>query len=267
MIKVTILGCGSSGGVPRCDGEWGNCDPNNPKNYRTRCSILVEKYVNDAPNPTRILIDTSPDLRTQFIANKINYIDAVLFTHDHADQTHGIDDLRPIVYINQKRIDAYIDDATAATLIPKFGYVFKGHEQIGYPALLNRIKMPTEGNAFSIDGKSGLIEIIPLKQTHGAIKSLGFRIGNFAYCNDTNGLPPETLERLYGLDWLIVDALRYSPHPSHANLDMALNWIDELKPKNAILTNLHIDMDYDILCEQLPQNIRPAYDNLWFETN
>lgn len=264
MIKVTILGCGSSGGVPRCDGEWGECDPNNPKNYRTRCSILVDKYSAEFENPTRVLIDTSPDLRTQFLANKVKFVDAVLFTHDHADQTHGIDDLRPIVYINRKRIDAYIDAETSQSLIPKFGYVFKGHEKGSYPALLNHIEMPADGEYVNITGQGGAIDFLVLSQKHGEINSLGFRFNNIAYCNDTNGLPKATLDRLYGLDMLIIDALRYTEHPSHANLDMALAWIEELKPKKALLTNLHIDMDYDTLCHKLPSHIRPAYDNLSF---
>ena len=262
MINVTILGCGSSGGVPRCDGEWGACDPNNPKNYRTRCSILVERFEAEQEKPTRILIDTSPDLRTQFLANGIKYIDAVLFTHDHADQTHGIDDLRPIVYINRQRIDAFIDEETAATLVPKFGYVFKGYEKGSYPALLNYKSMPKAGEFLELEGSGGTIKFQVLEQRHGDIKSLGFRFNDIAYCNDTNGLPPETLEKLGGLELLIIDALRYSEHPSHANLDMAMGWIELLKPKKALLTNLHIDMDYETLCKQLPQNVRPAYDNM-----
>lgn len=267
MIKVTILGCGSSGGVPRCDGEWGACDASNPLNYRTRCSLLVEKFIDGNEKPTRVLIDTSPDLRAQFIANKIGFIDAVLFTHDHADQTHGIDDLRPIVYINRKRIDAYMDNETANSLVPKFSYIFNGHETGGYPALLNHKPMPATGEKLVISGAGGTIEFEVLDQIHGNIKSLGFRFENIAYCNDTNILPQATLNNLQGLDLLIVDALRYDPHPSHANLEQALRWINALMPRKAILTNMHIDLDYQTLCEELPSNVTPGHDNLvWSNT-
>lgn len=265
-IKVTILGCGSSGGVPRADGEWGACDPNNPKNYRTRCSLLVEQFGEHGLEPTRVLIDTSPDLRTQLLAAKVRKIDAVLFTHDHADQTHGIDDLRPIAFTNRKRIDAHLNEETSKTLLPKFAYVFHGHERNNYPAILNYILMPKTNEKLTISGEGGDIEFEPLELVHGDIMSLGFRFGAVAYCNDTNIIPDDALSRLHGLDLLVVDCLRYAKHPSHAHFDQTIEWIAELKPKHAILTNLHIDLDYEALARKLPQNAEPAYDMLTWET-
>lgn len=264
-LKVTILGCGSSGGVPRADGEWGACNSINPKNYRTRCSILVEQFGENLTYPTRVLIDTSPDLRVQLLAAKVKKIDAVLFTHDHADQTHGIDDLRPIAFINRKRIDAYFDASTAKTLLPKFAYVFHGHERNNYPAILNHLTMPDIGQSLTISGEGGDLVFEPLELVHGGIMSLGFRFGNIAYCNDTNFIPPETMAKLGGLDLLIVDCLRYTVHPSHAHFDQTISWIAELKPKHAILTNLHIDLDYDELAARLPDSAEPAFDMMIWE--
>jgi phosphoribosyl 1,2-cyclic phosphate phosphodiesterase len=262
-IKTTILGCGSSGGVPRVGGDFGACDPAVTENYRTRCSILIEKY--DYPlseQPTTILIDTSPDLRTQLLKAQVTYLDGVIFTHDHADQTHGIDDIRPLAYNAQSLINAYMDEPTTQSLTKRFGYIFEGHEVAGYPPLMRINPLPDFGNEFVIEGKGGDITLIPLRQVHGNIQSVGFRYNKTAYCNDLNILPNESMEHLTGLDYFIVDALRYKPHPSHANLDLALEWIERIKPKQAILTNLHIDMDYKTLLEILPENVVPAYDGM-----
>ena len=262
-IKTTILGCGSSGGVPRVGGDFGVCDPTIPENYRSRCSILIEKYdYSLSDEPTIILIDTSPDLRAQLLKAQVKYLDAVLFTHDHADQTHGIDDIRPIAYNAKKLIDAFMDNPTKASLTKRFGYIFNGFEVEGYPPLMQINPLPNFGEKFQIDGKGGRVALIPLRQVHGNIQSVGFRFSNTAYCNDLNILPPESLEHLYNLDFFIVDALRYKPHPSHAHLDMALEWIEKIKPKHAILTNLHVDMDYKVLLETLPENVVPAYDGM-----
>lgn len=261
-IKVRILGCGSSGGVPRSDGNFGVCDPNNPKNYRTRCSILVTKT--SEYGETNILIDTSPDLRQQLIGARPVDIDAVLFTHDHADQCHGIDDLRPFVYSKRHIIKTYIDDETASRLIPKFAYVFKGFENKNYPALCEAFLIDFK-NKIIIEGKGGKIEFTPIKLIHGDINCTGFIFENIAYCNDVNIIPQETLEKLNGIDIFIIDALRYTPHPTHAHLEQSIEWSKTIKARHTILTNLHIDMDYDILKSQLPENIEPAFDGMIIE--
>lgn len=259
MIKITILGCGSSGGVPRADGNWGACDPNDVRNHRTRCSIKVEKYENGGE--TCAIIDTSPDLRQQLLKSQTRKIDGVIYSHDHADQSHGIDDLRAIVYSNGSIIDCFMQKETAEIMIARFGYVFAGHEKPHYPALLNPISLDWQ-QEFAIKGKGGEIVFEPLELIHGAIKNMGLRFHNIAYCNDVNIIPENTLDKMNGLELLIIDALRYTKHPSHAHLEQSLEWIEILKPKNAILTNLHIDMDYEELSSKLPPNVIPAYDNM-----
>lgn len=262
QVKLTLLGTGSSGGVPRLGGDWGACDPNEPKNRRMRCSALLETWT-DPDARTQILIDTSPDMREQLLGADVKRIDAVLFTHDHADQTHGIDDIRALAIRNRAQVDAYMDEATSKTLVPKFRYVFHGEN--GYPAIYRLQPFISAYESISVSGPGGAIEVLPLDQQHGYIRSLGFRFGNVAYCNDVNGLPDQTLERLEGLDLLVLDALRYTPHPSHANLDQALAWIAELKPRRAVLTNLHVDLDYATLKNELPDGVEPAFDGWTYE--
>lgn len=257
MIKVTVLGCGSSGGVPRTDGSWGACDASNPKNNRMRCSIKVEKLEND--RKTCALIDTSPDLRQQLLQSGTRQIDGVIYTHDHADQSHGIDDLRALVYARGSRIDCFMQNETYETLINRFGYIFAGFEKPHYPALLNPKRLNWTDD-FVIKGEAGEIEFQPLKMIHGAVENMGLRFENIAYCNDVNVLPNETLDQMQNLELLIIDALRYTKHPSHAHLEQTLEWIEILKPKKAVLTNMHIDMDYAELSARLPPNTVPAYD-------
>ncbi|MEO0983757.1 MAG: MBL fold metallo-hydrolase [Pseudomonadota bacterium] len=261
-LRFTILGCGSSGGVPRIGDDWGVCDPNEPKNRRLRCSALVERF-EDGGEPTRVLIDTSPDLREQLLSANVDRLDGVLITHDHADQTHGIDDLRVVVIRHRRRLPIHMDAPTAETLMKKFGYCFEGSH--GYPSILERAPELVPGSGVSIDGPGGAIHATPLLQIHGPIVSLGFRVGALAYCNDVSALPDETLGALQGLDVLIVDALRRTPHPSHANLKQALEWIDAIKPERAILTNMHVDMDYRTLLAELPDGVEPAYDGMRIE--
>lgn len=263
-LKITILGCGSSGGVPRIDGNFGVCDPNEIKNYRTRCSVLVEKTDNENTY-TRVLVDTSPDLRAQLLKAKITDLDAVLFTHDHADQTHGIDDLRAIVYRRGQRIDAYFNHPTRDILIERFGYIFHGYEKPNYPSLLNPKLLPNYGEQLSIDGEGGDLKFIPIKLIHGDIECAGFRFENIAYCNDVNEIPVDSMQYLKNLDILIIDCLRYSKHPTHAHLEQTLEWIEKLKPKQSILTNMHIDLDYNILKNQLPEGVVPAFDGMVIE--
>lgn len=258
-LKITLLGTGSSGGVPRVGGDWGACDPNEPKNRRTRCSALLEVWEESSPETvTTILIDTSPDMREQLLAAKVTRLDAVVFTHDHADQTHGIDDVRALAIRNRAQVKAYMDLPTSRTLMPKFNYVFNGEN--GYPPIYDVQPFLTPYETFHIDGPGGRVELLPLDQEHGYIRSLGFRIGNVAYCNDLNGFPEETLQALEGLDLLIVDALRYTPHPSHAHLGQTLEWIEKLRPRKSVLTNLHIDLDYKILSAELPDGVIPGFD-------
>jgi phosphoribosyl 1,2-cyclic phosphate phosphodiesterase len=263
-LRVTVLGCGSSGGVPRVGNDWGVCDPTDPRNARSRCSLLVEQYQGDYDHDraTVVLIDTSPDLRTQLNASRVRHIDGLLYTHDHADQTHGIDDLRALVYGQQKRIPTWMDNATASSLLTRFGYIFKTPVGSNYPALLDYIAMPPPFETVTIVGAGGPISFQILPQNHGDIDSLGFRFGSVAYCNDCKTLPKETLAACQDLDLFIVDALRDTLHPSHANVAQALAWIETLKPQHAILTNMHVDLDYAALSERLPIGVEPAFDGL-----
>ena len=246
-MKVTILGCGTSGGVPRIGPLWGDCDPNNPKNRRRRVSILVEQ------GDSTLLVDTSPDLREQLLDADVSRLDGVLWTHDHADHVHGIDDLRAIYHIMREPLQGYTDTRTLEVLKKRFDYIFKS--QLGYPAIV-------EPNIIDGPFRVGGIDVIPFVQEHGPITSLGFRFGNIAYSTDLNGIPDKAKEVLQDLDVWIVDALRYKPHPTHPHLEMTLAWIEELKPKRAILTHMTWDMDYDTLVKELPKGVEPGYDGL-----
>jgi phosphoribosyl 1,2-cyclic phosphate phosphodiesterase len=264
VLEFTVLGCGSSGGVPRTDGNWGTCDPAEPRNRRSRCSLLVRRKaeVEGAPE-TSVVIDTSPEFRLQAAAAGLTRVDAVLFTHDHADQTHGIDDLRAFWIRHRRRIPCYMDAYTQGRLMRRFGYVFEGEG--GYPAICDALPLPALGQGFAIDGPSGAIPVVGFDQDHGEIRSVGFRFGDVAYSSDVVGFPDEALPALSGLKVWIVDALRVAPHPTHAHLDRTLEWIERLKPERAILTNMHIDMDYRALLDSLPAGVEPAYDGLMFQ--
>jgi phosphoribosyl 1,2-cyclic phosphate phosphodiesterase len=251
-MKVTILGCGTSGGVPRIGNYWGNCDPQETKNRRRRVSILVEHV------GTSLLVDTSPDLREQALSANINRLDGVLYTHDHADHTHGIDDLRGISQIMRQRLDLYGNHATLKVLKQRFTYVFES--VAGYPVI---------ANAHEITGpfRIGAIDITPFRQIHGDMETLGFRFGSVAYSTDLNILPEESIEILKGVDTWIVDALRYEPHPTHPHLDLTLSWIEKVKPRRAVLTHMTWDMDYAALVKNLPQGVEPAYDGMVLSTD
>ena len=261
--KFHILGCGSSGGVPRIHGDWGVCDPQEPKNRRTRCSIATTQSSENGQ--TNLLIDTSPDMREQLIAADIRHLDAVLYSHDHADQTHGIDDLRAMVYANRKRIDVHMDAATAKTLLSRFGYCFETPKNSDYPPILNHIPITDMDAPITVSGAGGEMVATPFRQIHGRIDSLGYRIGDVAYSSDISALPAESEDTVRGLDVWIIDALRRDPHPTHFHLAKSLEMIERFKPKQAVLTNLHIDMDYQTLCDELPAHIRPAYDGMVIE--
>ncbi len=258
-MKFTILGCGSSMGVPRPALGWGACDPNNPKNRRRRTSLLVERA---GPNGvTRVLVDTSPDLREQLLDADVQWLDGVLMTHEHADHCHGIDDLRALFVKKRRRLDMYMTEATAAVIRARFGYCFATPPGSEYPPIANDHRI-VPGTTVTIDGEGGPIAALPILQQHGDIASLGFRFGDFAYSCDLNGLPPESAKALAGLEVWVVDALRYQPHPSHFSLADALAWIERVKPRRAILTNLHSDLDYEALRAQLPPHVEPAYDGI-----
>ena len=256
-LTFTILGCGSSGGVPRIGGLWGKCDPDNPKNNRRRCSMLVERQ--DAGGTTRVLIDTSPDMRQQLLDASVGDLDAVVYTHGHADHIHGIDDLRPIVFARKKRMPVWADGPTQERLLSGFGYVFTQPEGSPYPPILELHAI--DGDVV-IDGEGGTITLIPFKVGHGSIDALGFRMGGLAYLPDVAEIYDDAWRHLENLDIWVLDALRRDPHPTHAHLQQSLDWIAEVKPKRAVLTNMHIDLDYDTLCSELPAHIRPAFDGM-----
>jgi len=262
-LEFTILGCGSSGGVPRADGDWGDCDPANPKNLRSRCSLLVRRTGLGPEASTTVIVDTSPDLRLQTAKAGAKRLDAILLTHDHADQVHGLDDVRAFFIRQRARIDCWMDAATDASVMRRFGYIFEGEG--GYPAICDRRALPPHGTPWRVDGPSGVIPIVSFDQDHGGVRSVGYRFGGVAYSSDVVDLDEAAFAALEGLDVWIVDALRYRPHPTHAHLERTLGWIERLKPGRAILTNLHIDLDFETLRAELPGGVEPGYDGLVFE--
>ena len=260
--RLTILGCGSSGGVPRIGNDWGQCDPENPKNRRRRCSALVERQ---GPNGgTVVLIDTGPDVREQLLSVRATHLDGVFYTHDHADHTHGIDDLRVVSYMMKRRIDAWFDGPTRNSLMTRFGYCFETPEGRSYPPIM--IPHDVEPSVpIEVDGAGGVLIARPIVQEHGNIDTIGYRFGNVAYSPDISGMSDESVAALEGLDIWIVDALRYIHHPAHFTVKQALEWIERLKPKRAILTHLHVDLDYDTLRRELPDHVEPAFDGMVIE--
>jgi phosphoribosyl 1,2-cyclic phosphate phosphodiesterase len=256
-LKITLLGCGSSGGVPRLGEKWGACDPLNPKNRRQRCSALIEKK--NTKGTTRVLIDTSPDMRNQLLSVGIGELDAILYTHAHADHVHGLDDLRMIVINMRKRLPVWADAATKADLISRFGYAFETPKGSNYPPILeiNDIDGP-----FKIEGAGGPLSFVPLEVNHGNIDALGFRVDDIAYLPDVFEIPEQTWAKLMNLKLWVVDALRYEPHPSHSHLERTLKWIERAKPERSIITNMHVDLDFETLYHELPINVEPAFDML-----
>ncbi len=263
-LRFTILGCGSSGGVPRVGQGWGACDPSEPRNRRRRCSLLVQRT---GPNgTTTVLVDTSPDLREQLLDAEITDVHGVLFTHAHADHTHGIDDLRPLAIHHRRRLDIYTDEDTSAALHARFGYCFETPPGSGYPPILTEHRF-REGREVTVSGPGGPINALPFRQHHGDIDSFGFRFNGVAYSSDVSAFPANSLQHLEHLDVFILDALRDTPHPSHFSLSEALAHIALLKPQTSILTNLHTDLDFARLERELPPEIRPAYDGLTFTSS
>lgn len=263
-IVARILGCGSSGGVPRVGGDWGACDPANPKNRRRRCSLLITGTRADMPGKTRILIDTGCDLREQLLDAEVSEIDAVFYTHEHADHTHGIDDLRVLALNSRRRVNVYMSLDTERRLRQAFGYCFSAPEDSPYPPILNANSIAA-GETTRIEGAGGTIEITAFEQVHGNITSLGFRVGDFVYSCDLSDIPEQSTEAVSGLETWVLDALRYKPHPSHLNLEQSLSLIESYKPERAVLTNLHVDLDYDVLNIETPAHVEPGYDGMEIE--
>ncbi len=261
-LTLTILGCGSSAGVPRPALGWGACDPTNPKNRRRRCSLLAERT--SPQGTTRVVIDTSPDLREQLIDAEVDHIDAVFLTHEHADQTHGIDDLRSVVLHQRRRIPVYLNQSTAKDIMHRFSYCFISPAGSDYPPILTQHAIEAGGSE-TIEGKGGALTLSAFLVQHGNIPALGYRIGRAAYTPDLNDIPEASWSALEDLDLWIVDGLRYTGHPSHFSVNDALSWIERFKPKRAVITNMHSDLDYEVLRQSLPANVFPAYDGMRLE--
>tara|TARA_R110002094_G_scaffold122941_3_gene117793 strand:+ start:983 stop:1783 length:801 start_codon:yes stop_codon:yes gene_type:complete len=256
-MRITILGCGSSGGVPRLGGQWGACDPDEPRNHRRRCSILVERATRDGT--TTVLIDTSPDMRSQLLDAGVGRLDGVLYTHAHADHVHGLDDLRMIVINMRARLPVWADAPTRDALLDRFGYAFIRPEGSMYPPILEM--NPIDGDV-TIDGPGGALTFSPFLVHHGGMDALGFRVNNVAYLPDVVEIPAPAWASLENLDCWIVDALRRDPHPTHSHLEKTLGWIKDIEPKSAVLTNMHNDLDYRTLVAETPNHIQPAFDGM-----
>ena len=259
-LRVTILGCGSSGGVPRLGGQWGACDPGDPRNRRTRCSILIERT--GPGGVTRVLIDTSPDMRAQLLEAGVGTLDAVAFTHPHADHTHGIDDLRMVVFNRGARLPVWADAETSDALTARFAYAFVQARGSSYAPILdlNAIDGP-----FTVEGDGGGLTLVPVRVRHGGIDALGFRFHGVAYLPDVSEIPPGAWPAFEGLECWILDALRRKPHPTHVHLARALDWIERAAPARAVLTNMHNDLDYRTLAEEAPDGVAPAFDGMVLE--
>ncbi|TYP60708.1 phosphoribosyl 1,2-cyclic phosphate phosphodiesterase [Stutzerimonas stutzeri] len=256
-IRATILGCGSSGGVPRLGNRWGACDPDNPRNRRRRCSLLVER---DGPDgTTQVLIDTGPDLVPQMLDAGVARLDAVVYTHAHADHVHGIDDLRQLVFNARRILPVWADQPTAEALTTRFGYVFETPEGSLYPPIcaLHAIDGP-----ITIDGPGGPVTLTPFRVQHGEITALGFRIGGLVYLPDVSDIPDAAWPLIKDAPVFVIDALRHEPHPSHAHLALSLDWIARARSPRAVLTNMHIDMDYAAVAAQTPDHVEPAFDGM-----
>jgi phosphoribosyl 1,2-cyclic phosphate phosphodiesterase len=264
--KVTILGSGSSGGVPRPDGDWGACDPENPKNRRRRCSLLVEyaatKALFEQGDITVAVVDTSPDFREQMLSAGVERIDAVIYTHDHADQTHGIDDLRPYVLRSRKRMPVWMIESTRESLTTRFAYVFKSRPGSPYPSIMDAHDIPKDSGFFEVCGPGGNMPVQAVELEHGGIVAAGYRFGPIAYSPDVSAVPETAFEVLDNVPVWIVDALRETPHPTHASVSEALDWLQRAKAGRGVLTNLHVDLDYSGLVEKLPEGVEPAYDGM-----
>ncbi len=255
--RLTFLGCGSSGGVPRLGGLWGACDPDNPKNHRRRCSVMIEK---DGPEgTTRVVIDTSPDFRAQMLGENIGLLDGVIYTHAHADHVHGIDDLRMIVFNRKSRLPVWADEPTSEALLARFEYAFVQAEGSTYPPILEL--NPIDGPV-TISGAGGDLTFEPFRVAHGGITALGFRIADLVYLPDVSDMDDAGWKAVEDLDVWVLDALRYDPHPTHIHYERALEWMERARPKRGIFTNMHIDLDWQTVQSDTPDYIDAAYDGM-----
>ena len=259
-LRFHILGCGSSGGVPRIGGHWGECDPANPKNRRRRCSMLVERETDQGV--TRVLIDTSPDMRDQLIDAGVGALDGVIYTHSHADHVHGVDDLRMVVFNMRERVNVWADQTTCDALLDRFGYVFIQPEGSSYPPILN---LNLLNGPVRITGLGGEITFTPFEVKHGRIDALGFRIKDLVYLPDVSAMNKAAWDVVSGANCWVLDALRRDPHPTHTHLEQSLEWIEKSGVPNAVLTNMHIDLDYETVLAETPDHITPAYDGMIIE--
>ncbi|TCZ66918.1 MBL fold metallo-hydrolase [Roseicella aquatilis] len=259
-MRVTILGCGGSGGVPLLGGrdgggEWGDCDPAEPRNRRTRTSALIE-----GPGGGRLLIDAGPDLRQQMLACRVSHFDSVVFTHAHADHILGIDDIRQVNRSLKRSVDAFGTRLTLQKLDERFDYAFIGPTEFFFrPALEPR--PIAYGEHFETAGMT----VHALRQDHGVMETLGLRVGDFAYSTDVVQLPEESLAALEGLDTWVVGCFQYRAHHVHANLERVLDWVARLRPRRTVLTHMSTAMDYGRLLRELPAGVEPAYDGLVLE--
>ena len=261
-LQLRILGCGSSAGVPRIGGDWGQCDPTNPKNRRRRCSILLSKQSSEGV--THVLVDAGPDVREQLLDAGTSDLAGVVFTHGHADHCHGIDEMRVVAINQRRRVPCFMDEASSAKITKAFDYCFVTPPGSSYPPICEERRIHAL-KPFEVPGAGGAIGFTGFELEHGDIRALGFRIGNLAYTPDVKHIPAESVSLLEGLDVWIIDALRYKPHVSHFNVEEALSWITRLKPKKAIITNMHVDIDYETLARELPENVVPAHDGMSFD--
>lgn len=252
-MKVTILGCGGAGGVPLIGNVWGKCDPGEPRNARTRVSLLVEE------GDQTLLVDTSPDMREQLLRCRLRELTAILYTHEHADHTHGIDNIRSINWLTGRPTPIYADEATMNNLKKRFDYIFdearSDKTKFYRPSIEPHL---IDGTPLRFDS----IKVQTFKQEHGKVTSLGYRFNDFGYSTDAGGLNDEAFEALKGVKVWVVGAIRERPHHTHAHVDMALEWIARVKPERAYLTHMDHTLDYKTLKERLPENVEPAYDGL-----
>lgn len=264
MIRATILGCGSSGGVPRLGGHWGSCDPANPRNRRRRCSLLVER---DGPDgTTRVLIDTGPDMVPQLIDAGVGTLDGVVWTHAHADHIHGIDDLRQITHNTHDVVAGWADAPTARALRGRFGYIFERPAGSYYPPI---VALSVIDGPFDVTGAGGRVHIRAFQVDHGGSPSLGMRISAapdgapaLVYVPDVKAIPDAAWPDIMDAEVFICDALRRTPHPTHAHLALALDWIKHSNAARGVITNMHLDMDYDAVMADTPANVVPAFDGM-----
>lgn len=252
-MRIHILGCGDSGGIPRINGDWGDCDSTNPKNIRTRSSIAI------AHGDENWLIDTSPDLRMQMLREKMTHIDGVFFTHAHADHILGLDELRVLYFTYKKQIPIYADRTTLASLQQIFGYMIREEQPIETPPIYPKFLIPHEVKE-SFEWHS--MRVIPFVQNHGYSESLGYRFPQWAYSTDALHLDENAFEALAGIRLWLVDCIAYTPKPSHSHLEQTLSWIERVKPERAILIHMSKFLDYDTLKRQLPNYVEPAYDGM-----